>query len=90
MTEFLGESHEVRKGLWTFFLDRALWALIDWASKLRSYGVFRRRRYNKVPSLCIVHFLYLCNFSVGTPTKLWKLLLRPYSNATDLKLGSST
>ena len=38
-----GEIHEVRKGLWAFFLDCAFRLLIGWATKLRSRGgVFPR------------------------------------------------
>ena len=33
-----GEIHEVRKGLWAFFLDCAFRMLIGWADKLRSRG----------------------------------------------------
>ena len=37
-TFFFGELHEVRKGLWFFFLHCAFWMLIGWANKLRSRG----------------------------------------------------
>ena len=35
----LGEIHEVRKGLWAFFLDCAFRMLIGWAGKLQTHGV---------------------------------------------------
>ena len=35
---FFWENHEVRKGLWAFFLDCTLRMLIGWAGKLRSRG----------------------------------------------------
>ena len=31
---FVREIHEVRKGMWTFFLDCAFGVLIGWAGKL--------------------------------------------------------
>ena len=31
MADSLGETHEARKGFWTFFLDCAFWMLIGWA-----------------------------------------------------------
>ena len=33
-----GQIHEVRKGLWAFFLDCAFGMLIGWAGTLRSRG----------------------------------------------------
>ena len=38
-SNIFGEMHEVRKGLWAFFLDCALRMLIGWAGKLRSRGL---------------------------------------------------
>ena len=34
-----GEIHEVRKGLWSFFLDCAFRMLIGWAGKLQSRDI---------------------------------------------------
>ena len=35
----LAEIHEVRKGLWAFFLDCAFRMLIGWTGELRSRGM---------------------------------------------------
>ena len=39
MADTFREIHEVRKGMWAFFLYSVFWMLIGWASKLRSHGI---------------------------------------------------
>ena len=34
-----GDIHQVRKGIWAFFLVVPFWMLIGWAGKLQSHGV---------------------------------------------------
>ena len=48
------EIHEVRKGLWTFFLDCALGMLIGCSGKVRSHRV--DTIHTTCPSFLQVHF----------------------------------
>ena len=45
MADMRLENHEVRKGLWAFFLDCAFRMLIGWARRLRYHGKFTAEKY---------------------------------------------
>ena len=50
-TFFFLEIHEVRKGLWAFYVDCAFWLLIGWAGTLRSRGDMRKRNHLQRPKI---------------------------------------
>ena len=70
---FFWEIHEVRKGLWAFFLDGVCQMLIDWAGKFQSRGLYwYKRNVISLKRLCLPQVLLrLITTSTQTRNTRW-------------------